>query len=321
MSPATYKVSIVNGESIELPTLAVSPGTPLSDLLGFLFRAGRQHGIVVTQTIEVDQQPPKAHLTTDAEAIRRSLEAYRQLAAELPELMRAARRPEVDIPIAEIARLAGVDRGRVHRAIRSADGPASVEAHGVVLRFDPVGKSKFPNLVGYAHDERDRRVASVWERSQSPRFYAVVTTGPGASTVKHQGDGESIEASLQALAEQIAAAEADAPEVTRPAADVPHRRGCILPSRHSGECSPKPRRAQCGDVSLTFIDERFRYGWDLGQRRLGPISRDGVDIGWLLLHGMTTDGPFEARTADVAARGDSEQEALQALAERIAGAE
>lgn len=172
---------------------------------------------------------PMAYLTTDGEAIRRSLEAYRQLAAELPELMRAARRPEVDIPIAEIARLAGVDRGRVHRAIR-------VE-----------------------------------------------------------------------------------PEA---AADVPHRRGCILPSRHRGECSLAARRAECDNVTLAFIDERFRYGWDLGQRRLGPILRDGVDVGWLLLHGMTTGaGAFEARTADVQARGDSEQEALQALAERIANAE
>lgn len=57
----------------------------------------------------------------DEAAIRERLEAYRILAAQLPELLRAARRLDEPVPIAELARLAGVDRGRVHRAIRGGN--------------------------------------------------------------------------------------------------------------------------------------------------------------------------------------------------------
>lgn len=173
-----------------------------------------------------------AHLTDDVAEIRRSLEAYRQLAAELPELMRAADRH--DVSISEIARLAGTDRGRVHRAIRTgrdqdpgatretaedlvtsvrdgcyvSDGLAAVSGD-VQLDYRETSRTVLP--AGTIRGQvlmHAVPIGTVWEM---PDGYEGHRFEAATAQREHVGDGRSILEALERLAERIARSEQDAP--------------------------------------------------------------------------------------------------------------
>ena len=107
---------------------------------------------------------PRAYLYDDKDAIRHSLMVYARVSAELPELMRAADR--LGVPIKEITRLASVDRGRVHRAIRNKRDidPEATRETAEELRHNVMSGA-------YVEAEQTDSVPENWLRDPAPVDY------------------------------------------------------------------------------------------------------------------------------------------------------